>query len=145
MSRPRDNSYRNDGAHHTTGEVAQDHRAPGAPFCGRNQGPGTVTGDRPATLALRAAERPLTGRFAGPGTSGPAQRGVATGRTGKCRSPPVTGVPANPAWQAATPPMRCDFLNVQIFSPPGPRTAADSCQETPLIILGVILLNEPYQ
>ena len=145
MSRPRDNSYRNDGAHHATGEVAQDHRVPGAPFCACSQGPGTIiTRDRPATLALRATERPLTGRFAGPGTSGPAQRGVATGRTGKCRSPPVTGVPANPAWQAAARPMRFDLLNVQIFSPrspvPGPRTAADNCQEPPLIILGVILL-----
>ena len=35
--------------------------------------------------------------------------------------------------------MRFDLLNVQIFSPV-PRTAADSRQEGPLIILGVILL-----
>jgi hypothetical protein len=91
MSRPRDNSYRNDGAHHATGEVVQDQRAPGAPFSACNQRPGTVTRDRPATLALRAMERPLTGRFAGPGISGPAQRGVATGRRGKCRSPGLDG------------------------------------------------------
>jgi hypothetical protein len=32
MARPRDNSYRSDGVHHTTGEVIQDHRAPGTPF-----------------------------------------------------------------------------------------------------------------
>ena len=114
MSRPRDNGYRSDGAQHATGEVAQDRRAPGAPLGACNQVPGTVTRDRPATLALRATETPLTGRFAGPGMSDPAQRGV---RRGKCRSPPVTGVPADPVWQAATRPLRFDLLNVQIFSP----------------------------
>jgi hypothetical protein len=31
------------------------------------------------------------GRFAGPGTSGPAKAGAVMRRTGKCRSPPVTG------------------------------------------------------
>jgi hypothetical protein len=131
MSRPRDNSYRNDGAHYATGEVVQDHRAPGAPFCARNQGPGTVTRDRPATLAVRATEWPLTGRFAGPGISGPAQRAVARGIRGKCRSPPVTGGPADPARQAATHPMRFDSLSVQTLSPV-PRTAADSRQGVPL-------------
>jgi hypothetical protein len=118
MPRPRDNSYRSDGAQHATGEVVQDQCAPGAPLCARNQEPGTVTRNRPATLALRATQRPPAGRFAGPGISGPAQRGVATGRRGKCRSPPVTGVPADPAWQAATQPMRFDLPNGPIFSSP---------------------------
>src|SRR2546430_950300 len=75
----------------------------------QKRGRGRVPRAGLATRALGATERRLTGRFAGPGTSGPAKRGVATGRTGKCRSPPVTGVPANPAWQAATQPMRCDL------------------------------------
>jgi hypothetical protein len=138
MSRPRDNGYRSVGAQHATGEVAQDRRAPGAPLGACNQVPGTVTRDRPATLALRAAETPLTGRFAGPGMSDPAQRGV---RRGKCRSPPVTGVPADPVWQAATRPLRFDLLNVQIFSPPVPR---DGGRQPPGALLDHSRCHSPH-
>ena len=119
MSRPRDNSCRNDGAHHTTGEVIQDHRAPGAPFCARNQGPGTVPKDRLAALAPRATERPLTGRFAGPWHIRPGPKRRSYGKDGEVQKPAGHGVPANPAWQAATQPMRWDLLNVQIVAPPG--------------------------
>jgi hypothetical protein len=136
MSRPRDSSYRNDGAHHAMGEVAQDHRAPGAPFCARNQGPDTVTGDRPATLALRAAERPLTGRFAGLAhRARPKEAELREGRGSAEARRSRACQQTRPGRQRRN---QCGLIygtsKYSLSPAAGPRTAADSCQEPALII-----------
>ncbi len=140
VSRPRDGSYRKDGEYQATGEVAQDHRATRAQFNPRNQRSATVTRNRPAARVLRVRARPLHGRFASLDSSDPAKTGAATRRTGRCRSPPATGGPADRASRAATQAVRFDLLSIQNSPLPPSRTAATSCQEPPLIILGVILL-----
>jgi small-conductance mechanosensitive channel len=70
---------------------------------------------------------------------GPA-RGTSTRKTGKCRSPPANGRRANPLPEAAAQPTRFELLNVQTILLPPSKAAAVTCQEPPLIILGVILL-----
>jgi hypothetical protein len=78
------------------GMAAQDLRAPCALSGVRDQGPTTVTVNRPADRSVRVTALRLHGRVAGLRTSGPARTSPATRKTGKCRSPPVTGRRANP-------------------------------------------------
>jgi len=65
---------------------------------------------------------------------------TSTRKTGKCRSPPVTGRRLTHSPEAATQPTRFELLNVQTILLPPSKAAAVTCQEPPLIILGVILL-----
>jgi hypothetical protein len=140
VSGPWGGSYLEDRAHQATGRAAQDLRAPCALSGVREQGPATLTVNRPADLLARVTAMRLHGRVTGLGTSGPARASAATRKTGKCRSPPATGRRAAHSPEAATQPKRFELLNVQTILLPLSKAVAVTCQEPPLIILGVILL-----
>lgn len=140
VSGPWGGSYLEDRARQATGQAAQDLLVPCALSQVRDQGPATVTVNRPADRLVRVPAMRLQGRGAGLGTSGPARTSAATRKTGKCRSPPATGRRAAHSPGGSTQPTRSELLNVQTILLPPFKAVAVTCQEPPLIILGVILL-----
>jgi hypothetical protein len=140
ISKPGDDSYREAGEQQAADGAAQDHGVPCAQSSPRDQGPGRVTRKRPTARVLRVTGTPPHGRFASLDTSGPAERGAATRRTGKCRGPPAAGVIAEPPSQATAQVMPFDLHSAKNILLSLSRTEASSYQEPPLIILGVILL-----
>jgi hypothetical protein len=130
-------SYLEDRAE-ATGEAAQGHSALCALSGGHDRRPATATLNRPANRLIRVTAIRLHGRGAGLGTSGPARASAATRKTGKCRSPPAGGLTHSP--EAATQPARFELSNVQTILLLPSKAVAVTCQEPPLIILGVVLL-----
>jgi hypothetical protein len=119
------------GRAEATGEAAQGHSGLCALSGAHDQQPAAGTLNGPADRVARVTAIRLHGRFAGPGTSGPARMSPATRKTGKCRSPPVSGRRADHSPEAATQPTQCELLNVQTILLPPPRRRRSHARSLP--------------